>query len=394
MPLLPSPLTTIIGAGVSPQIYRQVPHDRSGLDWGDLLACAQSHCVESLLFAALKETSLLDYAPPAIRVALEQAYWHTRVTNLLLADELAALLALFAQAGIPVVVLKGAALAFTLYADPAVRRLGDIDLLIYPEHRESATAVLAGQGFQPFPEVQEGFGAQFSNERAFRRCGRIPTQVDLHWALSGRAYWRRRISMTWFWAHTAPWSVCGQPALMLAPEAQLLHLCAHALQHGAPNVRWTYDIALLVTRWAIDWDEVLAIAPVFGLTAALQSTLAGVFDWWGVQAPYAVRARLAALPVPWGERLLREFIIVDHGRGMALLDGLGQASPRTTLAVWWQMALPSPAFMRRRYGLACRDPLAVFYVQRGAAGAWRTGRAALRALLRSVRTSAVPFEKG
>lgn len=385
----PALLTAILGAGVWPTGRQHVAQDLTGIEWRGLLAYARGQKVESLLFAALKELSLLGRIPPAVHVAVEQAYWHTRVTNLLMADELAARLAVFAQAGIPVVVLKGAALAFTLYPDPALRCLGDIDLLVHAEQRTLAMAVLEDQGFAPYGEMQEGFCARYSNERAFRRCGKPPVQVDLHWALSGRSYWRQRTSMTWFWAHTAPWSVGGQPALMLGPEAQLLHLCAHAWQHGTPKIRWSYDIALLLTRWSIDWDEVLAIAPIFGFTAALQATLASVGDLWGVQLPSAGAAHLAALPVPWGERVLQEFIAVDHGRGLVLLDGLGQADPRSTLAFWWKVALPSPEFMRRRYGLEGHAALAARYLQRAMIGVLRAGRAAVRAVWRSLDTSGV-----
>ena len=179
-----------------------------------------------------------------------------------------------------------------------------------------------------------------------------------------------------------PWRACGPPVLMLTPEAQLLHLCAHTLQHGVPHVRWTYDIALLLTRWSIDWGEVLATAPVFGLTLALQSTLAAVRDLWGVPLPPAVDAQLRALAVPWGERALRAFIIVEHGRAVAFLDGLGEADPRVTMAVWWHMTFPSPVFMRRRYGCACAYALPVLYAYRAATGAFRSGRAALCALWR------------
>jgi hypothetical protein len=93
---------------------------------------------------------------PAARERCAQAYYHTAARNLLIYQELSHILAALAttdsfsisdfgfgisqfairnpQFAIPTVVLKGAALATTLYPSIGLRPMGDIDLLV-PQDR-------------------------------------------------------------------------------------------------------------------------------------------------------------------------------------------------------------------------------------------------------------------
>ncbi len=56
-----------------------------------------------------------------------------------------------ATAGIPAVVLKGADFATRLYARPALRFFGDVDLLVRSEHRKDADDVLIKLGYKIVP---------------------------------------------------------------------------------------------------------------------------------------------------------------------------------------------------------------------------------------------------
>lgn len=68
--------------------------------------------------------------------------WHTVAVNSLVLEELKRLGETFSRPpSIPVVVLKGGALAFTLYPDASWRPLTDIDLLVPEEWLEDALAL-------------------------------------------------------------------------------------------------------------------------------------------------------------------------------------------------------------------------------------------------------------
>lgn len=75
-----------------------------------------------------------------------------------------ACLALIGEAGIPVVAIKGYALAHIIYPDPALRAVGDIDVLVRAEDRDRLLRRLTDEGytFEPLPPPPWGFISEAS----------------------------------------------------------------------------------------------------------------------------------------------------------------------------------------------------------------------------------------
>ena len=80
---------------------------------------------------ALPNLKRLDFAgvPDSARAELACIFAVNALRNDLLAGELAGVLGLLGDAGVPVVALKGIALAESLYSDLALRTCADIDIL-------------------------------------------------------------------------------------------------------------------------------------------------------------------------------------------------------------------------------------------------------------------------
>ena len=109
----------------------------------------------------------------------------TAAHNILIYDDLVHALRALSNAGVPVIVLKGAALAATIYPSLAHRPMGDADLLVRPGDRDWARAVLEAIGYRFLPEPRQRFspfGTEFTGEMSFRRNER--TLVELHWELT------------------------------------------------------------------------------------------------------------------------------------------------------------------------------------------------------------------
>lgn len=400
-------LARLIAAHAGPAAPADVPASLPSLAidealWRGLLAEARRHKVEPLLAAALSAPGVELPASVEVRSALAADRRRVQITNLLLLDALAAVLAELHAAQIPALLLKGTALALTLYPTPALRPLGDIDLLVHPEHAGRAAAVLEQLGYAPvtavFAEdprardtVAQGTGAEHG-ERSFVRRGRCPIVVDLHWRLLARAGVRRKMDPDWFWAQTTTIAVHAAPAHVFTPTAQLLHLCAHAWQHGRPTLRWSYDVALLLAQRTIDWELALAAAARFGLGLALQRTLAAVVQWWGVAPPPAVAAKVAALPTPVFARLLDRCATAGNWRGLIVLEGLAQRTPQAAARYWLQLLLPPHAYMRSAYAAQGRRELAACYAQR--LGHGLLGLRGPRHLQQPVTTSPATAERG
>jgi Uncharacterised nucleotidyltransferase len=362
-------------------------------DWPGVAQTAEREGIAPLVYGALKVLGRSAEPPPAEQARLRQAYLRADTGNWLAYEELGGLLPALAEAQAPVVLLKGCALAATLYPEPGLRPLGDLDLLIPRAGIERAEAALAGRGFHVSAELAQDFGARYLQEKIYLRHGGRPAQVDLHWHLTSMPYYRRRIPIDWFWERAMAQEVAGAPALVFTPAAQLLHLSLHfALHHWADRMLWSFDLALLLTRAAeaLDWDEALGAARAFGLTQAVQTSLERVQTAWGA-APPAEAARLLAAARPgMAERLFLAVMSARRREARLLSDGLSLPGLGAKLGFWFGVLFPSRAYMRRRYRVANGALLPFYYVARLAKGFYRLARSVISIGLGALRAGAAP----
>src|SRR5687767_4863567 len=86
-----------------------------------------------------------------------------------------------AAAGVPCLVMRGPAVAQRLYDEAGDRLYMDVDVLVPPEKRSTAEAVIAGMGLRP---VLEGGAATELAPHATAYLG-DEGSIDLHWTLRG-----------------------------------------------------------------------------------------------------------------------------------------------------------------------------------------------------------------
>ena len=324
------------------------PAPPSALDWDALLAEADAEDLLPALAAAATAA-----APAAVRRRLAEALAAARARHLVMTRALAAVLARFESDGIETLVLKGPALAETVYPDPALRPFGDLDVLVRREDRRRADAALLALGHR---RIADGHTWEFDIEYdgATLYAGADGVHVDLHWALvtEPRYAWSGEAE-TAVWRRAAPLTLAGRRTLGLGREDLVVYLATHlAVHHALAGLLRHWDIALALASGPLDWDALLARATRWRARRPLYFVLRGVEETFGPLVPPAV---LAAL-VPRGPRaallsaLLRDagaerrvrlehlvtLLLVDRGRDVCW-------SLREAL-------LPAPAWLRARYG--------------------------------------------
>jgi len=98
----------------------------------------------------------------------------------------------FVEAGIEALVLKGALLAYCVYADPRQRWRADLDILVAPESMARVREVLAGMRYRPIHSVPGG--TPIRQETWFLDDGATRQYVDVHWDLRDHPLLRNRFS--------------------------------------------------------------------------------------------------------------------------------------------------------------------------------------------------------
>ncbi|MFP5373265.1 MAG: nucleotidyltransferase family protein [Actinomycetes bacterium] len=148
------------------------------------------------------------------------------------------------DAGQPFLVLKGATIATWLYADPAERTYGDLDLLVPPADEAAVVELLGDVGFEPLLRADTAHVLSPEEQPLRNRHG---VDVDLHIALKGV-----RLAPEKAWeilsASTVPWNWAGCTVPALAPHARAMHLALHVAQGGLADAKAAADLRLGLAR--------------------------------------------------------------------------------------------------------------------------------------------------
>lgn len=240
-----------------------------GPQWSALAAAAARHGLAGLL---LERANASDVAiPHPARRRLDRAAFAIAAENLHFLRELERLLAGFHHAGIPVLLLKGAALNLTTYPRPNLRPMSDLDLLVPHRDAHRAQSVLEEMGCtRGAPLLREDFFPRFYYETEYFSPGPRPVRIDLHARPFRPLRYACTVSEREFWqnAVTVP---CGSTtALVPRPEVMFLHLAAHAAFHGGTQLLWLHDLHRFaaVHHDHLDSDKTMSLARRWSLDAA------------------------------------------------------------------------------------------------------------------------------
>jgi hypothetical protein len=352
------------------------------VDWPDLVRRAIDERVGPLLLARLGDDSRL---PEVERRLLRAERYRAEASSLILYRELDHLLERSSESGLaPPVVLKGGALASSLYDEIGLRPMGDIDVLVPRAELEGWLELARKASFRRLaPEMSPGLDRAIHYHTALSRDDEGEATIELHYGLiAGESDWRSP-DPRWFLESTEDWhppSAARYSARQLDPTAHLLYLSAHAmLQHGGASARmiWFYDLHLLISRRRIRWTELLERAKSLRWEPALGAALARSRAFFETELPEGLVEELEVHP---RERRAREVgRRGDPGRSRAEIVWSELRSVGVGRGLLWALGIlfPRPEYMKWRYPEAGRLWPAIYPLRWGRA-VWEGGRALLR----------------
>lgn len=270
------------------------------LDWDYLLAAADRQGATPLLHRWVQAHGLA--VPSAPLTTLQTVYWTNHFRNATLLRELARVREAASAVGVPLLPLKGAALAPTYYPSPALRPMSDLDLLARVADFDRVGEVFATLGYAETPRtaafVAERLRQPWQRERQFTatRAGMTvlvevraepldpaPSPVaELDTALAARlaAYaanvWARATAHDDDTAHITPEDLC-------------LHVASHMVtRHADYRLIWLLDLAHLLRGTPdFDWHYLARESRALGLTVPVETALDAAARWLDAPAPPA-----------------------------------------------------------------------------------------------------------
>lgn len=197
----------------------------------------------------------------------------------------------FEKAGIDSILLKGAALAGTIYPKPWLRHCHDLDFLLRPTDLIDAGQALHEAGFSNRPAAGRRAGIRMLHSSG------LP--VELHTGPFANPFYAPPIDA--MWTRAGRHDLGGTPVGMLAPPDMLLHLCGHAFCR--PNrdlMTWACDAAFLIRRYSgqglavssLDWPIFLESSQSSGLGLPLFVLLSYLARELGETIPDAIIEQL------------------------------------------------------------------------------------------------------
>ena len=267
------------------------------LDWSRLFALADFHSVSPSLHRTLSDPLVTGRVPLEIRQSLQRLFDQNVRKNLMLAAQLIGILDCLEEAGIFAVPYKGAVLAESLYGDLAMRDFSDLDVLVAAADVPRAKKALASIGFTPniaLTDAQEHAYLATGYEYTFD----APPEknlLEIQWNFVPR-FFAVDFDMRAILGRCATGSVAGRTVRVLREEDVFLGLCVHAAKHLWNRVGWLCDIAALLQRRTLAWEQVAVEAKQLGICRILTINLLLAQRLLGTKPPVELEKTLQAEP--------------------------------------------------------------------------------------------------
>jgi hypothetical protein len=310
-----------------------------------------------LLFYALRRNGVA--VEPALLTVLRTAYVQEELRGRTYRRILGDVLELLAMEGVAPIVLKGAALASTVYPDPALRHSHDIDLLVKDRELSDAADAVPLAGFRVLSRRIGSHAAAVELEHVSGLPLHLrtrPFRIPHHNALSAD-FWHR--------SREAPSD--GRPMRVLSPADNLLHVCGLASSRTSHSLRWVSDAWYIVhSRADLDWEVVVRDARQGQLALPLYVILRYLAADMQAPIPTPILDRLADAAshtsMAARETALYGARVGGGGTFRNLLRQSRSWRSRARLVQW--MLAPSPGYIRWIHGAGGCWPLALHYLYR------------------------------
>lgn len=284
-----------------------------GPDWQVVVRRTEHWGLATLVYSSLRQAAASGQVPTAVTEQLRHLYRRDTIHNVAQRELLRISLLRFVEAGVPVIVLQGAALAALVYPAPNLRPIGAIDLLVHPHQQAQAEGLLAGVQID-YPSLP------YLGPRGIHQIKLHEHSTTARGSTGGHAG-DPHLPIQDIWARAQPAQIESVTTLVLSQEDLLLQLAMQlsASERVDGHVRTLCDIAETCRRYgdAIDWPRLVVQAERYQGAKQLAFALRLSRDLAGADVP--ARA-LVALRASFGKLPLEDRFIAAVGRETILAD--------------------------------------------------------------------------
>ncbi len=305
---------------------------------------------------------------------LEEAH-RAAALDLAVESELRRIHSAFEARQLPLLLVKGSHLAFTLYSRPDLRARIDSDILIARAARDAANEIFVTElGYQAPTKLSGDFTATQTQYARWENEGLVHV-VDLHWRLASTQLFAHVLSFEELLAASEPVPALGVWARGPSRVHALVIACLHRVAHHhdeADVFKWLFDIHLLASELTgAEWDAFAAFVLEREVSTVSLECLLRSAEWFRTRIP--ARIRTDARFTEAAPREATAAYLRVRPKAHEVLDDLrALATWRERLSLLREHLVPPADYMKSVYAPQSRVPLPLLYAARllRGAGGW------------------------
>ena len=238
------------------------------VDWELLLRLARIHQIEAILYSQCKEMIPVSLAEP-----LKRAYHFTLASYMKRQAEMAKISSLLEAHHISFFVLKGA-IVKDYYPQPALRTMGDVDIVVHPEDREAVHELLLQNGFMNVNHHRDQSWHYAKNNLNYELHDRLMYDEDIN-ATELKDFFND----CWRFGCNGKLDASFHFLFLLA------HLRSHLMKCGI-GLRQFMDLTVMAQKEkSLDWPWIEERLNSLGLLQFAQTCFAFIYRWVDVDLP-------------------------------------------------------------------------------------------------------------
>jgi hypothetical protein len=333
------------------------------VDWDDVFKNGGRHGILSLLYCHLKDEQGIKI-PSWVLGRLEVFYYRIVYRNMRIYSLLKLIIKGFNERNIPVILLKGVALAEKVYGNIGLRSMYDIDFLVKKEDMEKVEGLLTELHCLPDLESEEGksyHNRYFDKERSIA--------IEVHWDIENTPN-PFSLDIQEIWERAKKIEMNGTHAFIFSPEDLILYLCLHSAYHHkflkhVITLKQICDISEVIRcyRERLDWSQVEALAQKYGLSKLVYSTLFIVETLLktGIPLDRIQGLKVDSFNVEYIDLIITERIFAHDPFPAGIIDSLSGLSFSDKIASIFKTIFLPPEEMAKRYYISSSSPKVYFY---------------------------------
>lgn len=332
------------------------------------------HGVSALLASLTKVMAAL---PPQIQASLRQqaiaeAMWDLRHRQILMP-----LLEDFANADIPVILLKGTAFAYSCYPSSSLRPRGDTDILVPAMKQDAIFQILQSHGFSRELNSATGAPAAIVRQESWSYYAADGSKhfLDLHWEVMHSFSLAHLFDSDTVREKSQTLEQLTSSARIMCNLDAVYHACIHRAVHiqspyyikeqefrGGDRLVWLYDIHLMLPKLTTaDWSDLLCLCKSHDTADICRNALTDANRLLGSQVPLNVLADLGA---KHQEGNPMHFLANTSGRRAIASNLRAIPTMREKQKYLRHILFPSKAYMNAKYPKMTGTPTVLLHLYR------------------------------